>query len=280
MRWFMAGFAAFALSAAGCVASSSAIGGKPREIAQPKVVSLSPSTTELVAKSAVPQALVGRTASCNFPMNIQSQPIVMAGVKPDFERIAASEADYAVYDADLFSEADLSKLKEIGVEPLPFKAKTLDEFADFCYQLGRRIGGETTLSEYVDSIMKKIAEGRVEDGRPKPRALFLTGSEGEYLALGKGSLLADIVVRMNGEVVGPDADRWSAMNAEAILAADPQVIVCAGNASRVLADPRLAGTSAVKAKLVVDIDGDILLRSGQRMDQLVEAIGILLNRVK
>ncbi len=280
MRWFIAGLAALALSASGCVASGNAIGGKPRENQQPKIVSLSPSTTELVAKSGSSQVLVGRTASCNFPMNVQSQPIIMAGVKPDFERIAASEANYAVYDADLFSEADLSKLKEIGVEPIPFQAKNFEDFSDFCYRLAKRIGGETMLSDYIDSIVKKIAEGRVEDGEAKPRALFLSGSEGEYLALGRGTLLADITGRMNGEVVGPDADRWTAMNAEAILAADPQVIVCAGSAQRVLADPRLAQTSAVKARLVVDIDADILLRSGQRLDQLAEAIGILLNRVK
>jgi iron complex transport system substrate-binding protein len=280
MRWLSAGIAAFAAMSLGCVGTTDQIGGKPREDEDLKVVSLSPSTTEIAARTSISQKIVGRTASCNFPPNIASIPIVMDGVSPDFERIAASGAKLAVYDKALFDEADMAKLKELGIEALGMDSSSLVGYEEFALRVAKRMGGETQISEYIDQIYARITENKVADGAPKPRIMFVMGSEGEYMVAGKNSLLGDITGRLNGDIHGPDGSLWQTMNVEAILAAQPQAIIAAGNAERILADPRLAGLPAVKTRLVVDVEPDVLMRAGQRMHHMSEAIGIILNRVK
>lgn len=280
MRWLSAGIVAVAAMSLGCVGVTDQIGGKPREDENLKVVSLSPSTTEIAARTSFPDKLVGRTASCNFPPNIVSKPIIMDGVKPDFERIAASGAKLALYDKALFDDADLAKLKELGIEALGMDSSSLAGYEEFCLRVAKEMGGESQISEYVDSVYARITENKVPDGQAKPRIMFMMGDEGEYMVLGKSTLIGDITGRLNGDIQGPDGSSWQTMNVEAILAAQPQAIIAAGNAERILADPRLAGLPAVKSKLVVDVEPDALLRAGQRMHHVAEAIGIILNRVK
>jgi iron complex transport system substrate-binding protein len=59
---------------------------------------------------------------------------------------------------------------------------------------------------------------------------------------------------------------------------NPDVILVPGTkfdvsgADKVLKDPRFATVSAVKQKRVIVLDADILLREGQRVDQLIKAV--------
>src|SRR5579871_5760908 len=77
-----------------------------------KVVSLSPATSELAAIHLSLKVL-GGTSSDDYPASSGRVPRVLNGVKPNYEEIAQLQPDAVLYDPQLFSEGDLSKLKEM-----------------------------------------------------------------------------------------------------------------------------------------------------------------------
>ncbi len=265
------------LVVAGCQKGGDDIGGVPREGGTPAIVSLSPSTSELVGKLSFQNMLSGRTAEDDFPQSVQAAPIVMQGTTPDYEKIASIKPDLIVYDASLFSEDEIKKVEELGADTLPFDATNLDEFIDYCYRLAGRVGGESTMSEYVDEIYNAAEAAKGIAPETKPRVALLMGSDGRYMVAGKNGFLAHLATLCGGEVIGPDGTVFADMSIESLVAADPQLIITNGSAQAILNDPRFANTFAVKNKQVANIDGDVLLRAGGRVEKLIGALSSLIN---
>lgn len=253
---------------------STVVGGRPPDKFYRVIVSLSPDTTELIGQFGFLSVLKGRTASCNYPRNVATVPVV-CDVKPHYEKISAMRPDLIVYDDALFSDADKLKLKELGFELMPLKANTLAEFEDFLYRFGAITMSATKYSEYVDRIesARQLALANQPDSKPKV-AILMGGEGGEYWVDGKQSFRAQIVGIAGGVPVGPESTRFQPANIEALVAMDPDVIIVSGKdqARPLLADPRLKSVSAVRRGTVVGIEPDVLLRTGARVDVLIKTI--------
>ncbi len=265
------------IALAGC-AEPTVQGGKPNPKPVKKLVSLSPSVTEIVAMN-MPQMLAGRTAACNFPPTGLEQVPVLATVKPDYEKLAKVAPDLVVYDANLFSDADVTQMKAAAPKAnfLPFAAQTVQGYIDWLLELGKLTGTETAMSEYSDKVYGALERARGAAPTPLVRTLVLSGDgPGALFAAGKKSLLADVIRQGGGELLGDDSNRFTALKPEAIVSGDPELILVAGEASTVLKDPRFAATSAVKRNQVYGLNADVLLRAGSRFDKLIEGISRIL----
>ena len=267
-------FASVALT--GCASKAQTIGGVPRSGKIPRVVSLGPGTTEIIATSLDMRLLVGRSASDDYPANVSSVPVV-ASLKPDFEKIKGTGANFLVYDADLFNPDDVKKIEAMGLESFAFKAHTVAGFEKELYELAGKLGSETNVSAYVDRIERErsLAEGDTLADRPKV-AVVLGG--GKYLA-GTDSFLADVVRIAGGKIVGPTSVKFDPMSSEALVSAAPDVIVLATtkadakkDVAALRADPRFAATPAVRNGRVSAIEQDIVLRRGARVDKLIQSM--------
>ena len=233
------------------------------------IVSLSPSTTEILSLYFPGIKIVGRTASCDYPDTVKAIP-VMAGVKPDYEAIARVRPDLVIYDADLYNSADIEKLRQLKIETYAFRAKSLDGFIEELYKLASKLGGETEISELIDRIMvDKI--GNNSDSATKRRVMVVLGGPGEHMVAGTKSLQADMVRWAGFEPIGPEADKFVPANIESILAMKPDAFVVAGDPKFILEDPRLKALPAIAKKRVAEInDQSLILRAGGRVDVLLQ----------
>lgn len=260
------------------------VGGVRREIARPKAVSLSPSVTEILSKTGLFENMIGRTMSCDWPANVLKTTVVTSGTSPDFEKIAGLKPDYVVYDGALYSEADLAKFKELNIKTLKWDPNTLKEYEQQGLTLSRDLGGETGMSEYMDSVYRSIQEAnatRERDGVEQARVGLMTGSPGRYLAPGKESLWADVLKQTGSALVGPSGTIWAPLSTEEIIKQNPQVIITEeGKGSAILGDPALKSVAAVQRRLVFELDPDILLRRGGRLELLGEAFAAALSKIK
>jgi ABC-type Fe3+-hydroxamate transport system substrate-binding protein len=257
--------------AAGCQ-QTEIVGGKPREKYYRSAISLSPNTTELLVSYFPGVRVQGRTASCDYPEQVKQFPVV-ANVKPDFEQIAKIRPDVVVYDASLYNANDIEKLKQLGIDLIEFDVSTVDEFCDRVVRLASQLAAETEISDYVDKI-KSTREGNLAVGGPKRRVMIvLSGSTGEYMAAGLGTIQADFIRACGYEPIGPDSDKFETINIERIIQDSPEVIVVAGDPSRMIADPRLSALPAVQNKRVVGFsDQRMLLRAGTRVDTCISTL--------
>jgi ABC-type Fe3+-hydroxamate transport system substrate-binding protein len=276
-------------------------GGVQNKAVPASIISLSPSTTEIIARWGPLDKLRGRTTSCNWPTYVKQTPIV-GDVKPNYEAIAMMKPkiDLIIYDDQLYSAHDLAKLKTLGARLRPFGANTLDEFAEQLYKLGSDLGSETKSSEYVDKIMAARARGQADARDPRPKVALLMG---DYLA-GTKSLYADMVRASGGEPVGPDSQQWEKLNREAITQWNPDVLLIASDEmferfeseaksdtsraerkdvvlikyvpAEVMRDPRLQSLTAIKKRQVASVRPDVIARRGGRIDVMIEGMRMFL----
>lgn len=246
--------------------------------AAPKnIASLSPGTTEILARWGPFSFLKGKTSSCNWPSFLGNVPVVLSSTSPDYEVLVAKKFDMVVFDPQLYSEAEIAKIEDLGIPTFAWDPKSVDEMIHELYKLGAATGAETKTSEYADKIFNAVELAKAQAPNPRPTVALVIPSQGsEHMIAGKNSFQADELKAAGGEFVGPESDRFVSLDAEALLAWDPQVLIVAGPAGPILNDERLKSLAAVKSGRVYPINPDAALRRGGRVDQFILAVSGLL----
>ena len=264
----------------GCSSQAGKVYVRPRPKIYRSVISLSPSTTEMILSDADSSALHGRTASCNWPKGMIGRVPIVAGVKPDYERIQSLHPDLIVYDGSLFSKDEIEKLKSAThADVFEFDPNSLDEFVAKAQDLASTLASELRFNDYLNRVI--VEQGAATGGKftSTPKVSVVMGTtNGGYMIAGTDGFLADVVKTCNGQLVGPKGKNFVALSPEQLLSANPEVIIVPGTKEdftsfeSISKDPKFASVTAVKNKRVVPIESDILLRKGQRVDTLIKAV--------
>lgn len=258
----------------GCAKSNRLIVyGVPAKAAR-SIVSLSPSTTEVVALKGGTNFLAGRTSSCDFPTFVKKIPVVCS-IKPDYEKIAEIKPDLIVYDPDLFNASEVAQMKNYcRMEPFALGGDTVADFEDNLYKLAQLYTGETFMSQYVDQVESAKRASMADPVTPKPKvALLLPGDHSEHMIAGTKSFQADEIRCATGEPVGPDARMFVKLNAESLIQMNPDIILVAGNdTAPITNDPRLKSLAAVQKHRVRAIIAGAILRRGARVPDVIDQL--------
>ncbi len=264
---------ALAICGIGCGESVTIVGGKPRPKFYHQIVSLSPGTTEIALQYGTARFLVGRTAADDYPKFQANKVPIVASVKPDYEKIASIKPDLILYDALLYNDQDVTKIKATGADLFVVSANTVDDFISQLYTFGSLAAGETNVSSYVDRILAARSSAQGDAANPKLKvAILMPGQGSEHMIAGTDSFVADLVRAAGGEPVGPKADRFVSLSPEFLVGQNPDIIITSGEGQAVLADARLASVKAIKARRVMGVKSDVLLRRGSRVDKVIDAL--------
>jgi iron complex transport system substrate-binding protein len=265
---------ALAILVVGCGQHSQEAFRRPKKFYR-DIVSLSPGATEIIFQDlqVAGQTLKGRTESCNYPQGIQKVPVVTKRFKPDYELLASMKPDLIVYDATLYNDSDVEKLKELGIELFALQSSSLKEFRISLYKLGAKTRSEQNISEYDEKIQAAMDKAAGSHSGPKKTvAVIMPGNGAEHMIAGVDSFQSDIVRASGGTAVGPKASRFVQLDPEALIQWNPDVILVAGPISSVAKDPRLQNLKAVKGNQVLAVSPDIILRAGSRVDTVINGI--------
>lgn len=267
------------LAMVACGPGPKTIGGVPRKKVFERIVSLSPSTSEIVISSVDQNRIKGRTEACNFPQYMVDKIPVVASLKPDYESLQTIGPDLIVLDGDLYNEQDTEKLKSLGAELFVMKATTVEELIRQIYEMAALMGNETQFSSYVERVIQE--RNRAIGDKPTEQikvAVVLPGSGSEHLIAGTDSFQADVIRISGGTPVGPKSNRFEMANSELLIAENPDVLIVPADKKdpqkalkSLLADPRLRTLKAVQTGRVKFLDADIALRKGGRVDKLIQA---------
>ena len=242
-------------------------GGVPRKAFFKSIVSLSPSTTEMVGLAGI--MLIGRTQACNYPRSMSSVPVV-ADLKPDYEKITQIHPDLILLDRDLYGDSEIQKLKETKAVVKVVGSDTVEGYIKDFYTLGNLISGEANINEYIIRVRKQITASQGEKpGKELKAAFIIPDASGHHMIAGTKSFQADVVRIIGATPVGPDSNKFEMLNAEFLMTQNPDFIFIAGDEKRFLADTRFANLRAVKSKNILSLDQDIALRKGSRVDEFI-----------
>jgi iron complex transport system substrate-binding protein len=223
-----------------------------------RIVSLLPSTTEILfALGAGPQ-VVGVTFECDTPAEARLRRVVSTSEMPeglspreidDYVRAAVARGEdlyrldagaLAGLDADLVITQDLCQVCAVDVQAvdealahlgctadvLTVDPHTVGQMLDSVLLLGERTGQVGPAKQLVEDLRGRLdAVSRAVEARPRPRVLVLEWTDPPYAP---GHWIPEMVSLAGGEpALGTAGERSFAVTWEQVHDAAPDVVVCA-----------------------------------------------------
>jgi iron complex transport system substrate-binding protein len=241
----------------------------PREKQAVRVVSTSPSMTEIVFALGRGTALVGRSRFCDHPPEVLSIPDVGGFADPSIERILALSPTLVCGERGPAGPQLPQALESHGVGTFFPEMDDLTAIGKAMAELGKRIDataeGERLgleLENAVADVKKKTQD------LPKPRVLFLFDFR-PLVAAGPGSFPDELLRVAGGRNVIESGEKYPRLGLEALFAADPDVIIDGsghGDASPKHRDvPALETLRAVRDGRLHALASTAALRPGPRL---------------
>jgi iron complex transport system substrate-binding protein len=279
-----------------------------------RIVSLLPSTTEILFAIGAGDDVVGVTYECDHPAEARTRTVVSntalpPGLTPaeiDAEvraRVAAGEDLYRLdegalraLDADVVVTQDLCAVCAIDVvnvdqalqhlgceaEVITCDPNDLDEVLASIEQLGRVAGRETEAASVVVHLRERldVVRGAVA-GRSRPRVALLEWTDPPFVA---GHWLPDMIEAAGGTVaIGTTGQKSVTASWADVVASAPDVVVVAPCGYRLDGAMDLAGTVLAAGVLppttplwAVDADA-AFVRPGPRLVDGIEALAAVLH---
>jgi iron complex transport system substrate-binding protein len=204
-------------------------GGRVVHLVRParRVVSLNPSTTELLFAIGAGSQVVGRTRWCDWPPGAARVPSLGDGFPPNIEAVLATHPDLAVIYAAGVNRAAARRLDELGVPVLELRTDRLEDLARAARLLGAATGHRQAAESLAAGIEAGLAAATHEAlARPAgPRVVILAWLT-PPLVLSSGSYLHEVVELAGGRNVFGDLARASGpASLEAIASRDPDLVL-------------------------------------------------------
>jgi len=242
------------------------------------IVALAPSFVEVLFAIAAGDAVVAVDENTDFPPEAAART-KLSGFEPSVEGIAALEPDLVIifFDPGGLEEA----LEGLGI-PVLFLAspQSVEGVFDQIELLGRATGhleeAEALIAdmrESIDAIAEKLAD--VQEG---PRVFHEVGPE--LFTASDEDFVGDLYTILKAQNIAAGAGPFPQLTAEAVIAADPEVIILADvpavTPEEVKARPGWDSVSAVQNDRVFAVDPDIVSRNGPRLVDGLEELARLL----
>jgi iron complex transport system substrate-binding protein len=278
-----------------------------------RIVSLLPSTTEILFAIGAGDDVVGVTFECDFPAEARTRRIVSTSAMPEglgpaeidaFVVAAMARGDdlyhldegaLAGLDADLVVTQDLCAVCAVDVsvvddalahlgcraEVLTIDPHTLDDVFASIVALGRATGHDDEAERLVADQRRRLESvRRATAGRPRPRVMFLEWTDPPFAP---GHWIPEMIEAAGGDpLLATAGEKSRRVTWDAVHAAEPEVVVVAPcgfdrAGSRRLADDLVASGALPDGVPVHAVDANASwARPGTRLVDGVEELARLL----
>ncbi len=244
------------------------------------IVALAPSFVEILFAIGAGDSVVAVDENTDFPPEAATKT-KLSGFEPSLEGVAALEPDLVIIFFDPGGLEDA--LEGLGIPVLFLDTPAsiqgvFDQIELLSSVTGRLDEAESLIADMqagIDAIVAELAG--VQEG---PRIFHELDST--FFTVGPGSFVADLYGLLNAQnIADATGDAFPQMSAEAIIEADPEVIILADaefgeSAETVKARPGWENVSAVQSDRIFPVDPDLVSRPGPRLVEGLETLGKLL----
>ena len=235
--------------------------GHPVDIAAPatRIVSLSPSLTELLFAIGAGDRIVGRTRWGTLPRAAEDVPSVGDGLSPNLETILAREPDVVVLYHTPTNAATIERLRAIGIATLSVRMDRLEDVPEAARFLADVLGdlpGADTLADRFEVRLDSLRRRTIlSDSGP---SVTILAWDAPPVVIGGGSFLSQLLELAGAHNVFADLDAPSAtVSLESIARRDPDVLLLVGGGEPAVLDRAEWRTlSAVEEGRILSVDGD------------------------
>lgn len=243
-----------------------------------RIVSLAPSSTELLfAVGAGPQ-VVGRTTWCRYPAAALAVPVVGDGLDPNIEAVAATHPDLVVLYRSPSNGAAITQFDQLGITSVVLRQDLLADVA----RDARLLGTLTAHQAAADSLGRLLDSLSELPPAPVRARVAIVVWDNPPIVIGGGSFLDELGRLAGARNVFHDLPQASAtVSLESIAARNPDLIAVvddssASNTPSFARRPEWRAVPAVRAGRIIHLPGTLFGRPSPRAAEAVAAYQRLL----
>jgi len=253
-----------------------------------RVISLSPSNTEILFAIGAGAQVVGRDEFSDYPAEASALPSVGGSMgKYNFEQIAALKPDLVLAGA-LQTPEQIKTLEDLGLNVYVLTNPTdLDGMYKDLQTVGKLTGKEAEAEKLAASLKARVdaVEAKLSQTSERPLVFYeLDGSTPDKpWTSGPNTFISTLIAKAGGKNVGDALEsEWAQISQEALIAQNPTIILLGDAAygttpEQVAQRPGWDAIAAVKAGKVYPFDDNLLSRPGPRLVDGLEALAKLIH---
>ena len=201
-------------------------------LASPRIISLSPTNTELAFAAGITPIAVSTYS--NYPPEAKTIEQVANWQGLNFERIVALKPDVVLAWRGGNPERQVSQIEALGSKVIWLDSKSVTDVEAALRQLAPLSPTPEKALQVADELGHKFAELRARYKTNKPIKVFLQFSQQPLFTTNHESIQNEIVKMCGGEnIFASSPVPWPQVSREQVLSRKPEAIIIAGDESRV-----------------------------------------------
>lgn len=243
-----------------------------------RIISLSPSATEILFAIGAQNQIAARSDFCDFPENAKNIPSVggFDGKTLSIEKILSFSPDF-VYLTNGMHNYLIPFLQKHNIAYYISVADSIQTVLQEITEIGKITDHQLQAQKLCNQIkqdLQKIAE----QNKSKPKVtVYWEVWTPPYMSAGKNSFINEIITYAGGINIFSDIEQpYPVVSEEAILMRNPQIIIIpnstVGGTTAVTSRKNWQNISAVKNNKIYSVDTNIISRPGPRISQAIELI--------
>jgi iron complex transport system substrate-binding protein len=261
--------------------SGSAFAGEPASPPK-RIISLAPSTTEILYALGLGDRIVGVTTFCDYPEAAKAKAKIGGMSNPSLEAVVSLKPDIVVLTTDGNPKEFEERLRSLQITTFVFTARRLSELPQGIRELGGALGVKNKADKLADEIegdIEKIQKSSLVS-RPssiKKKILYIVWPE-PLIVAGPGTIIDDAITLLGDVNIAQGAvSAYPKYSIEEVIRQAPDVILIGkGSGMDMMAISRgilkrMTSVPAVKSGAICYL-GDGLYRLGPRVVQGIEEL--------
>jgi iron complex transport system substrate-binding protein len=238
-----------------------------------RLISLAPNLTEIAYAAGAGSMLVGTVEFSDYPAAAKAVPRVGDAWRVDPEQVLALRPDVVLVWPTGTPETTIARLRSLGLNVVDVPTQSLADVPRALRQVGRLAGTMPVAEAAARDFEARVARQRARYAGLPPLAVFIQIDDEPIYTVNGRHVISEIVVLCGGRNVFADLPQLAPpISTEAVLAADPQVILSTDDT---IAEPqqfwqRWPRLRAVHSGNVYKLPSDLVTRAAPRLAQGVE----------
>jgi ABC-type Fe3+-hydroxamate transport system substrate-binding protein len=254
-------------------------GDVPRFVRPPqRIVSLNPSTTDLLFALHAGPRIVGRSRWDLYPDSARLIPSLGDALRPSVEAVLGARPDLVILYASEDNRSAYDRLRSVGIGVIALRIDRIEHFDRAARLLGELTGNADAGASVADSVQRTLA--RVRDATrqlSRPR-VFWHIWDAPLITIGRGSFLSQLIDIAGARNVYEDiAAPSQQVTFEDVVRRDPEFVLVGPEGGASLArDPAWRAIRAVREGRVRVVDTTLVGRPSVRLGEAaVHLAGLL-----
>ena len=210
-----------------------------------RVISLSPSVTEILWGIGVFDRVVAVSTFCEYPEEAKGLPRVGGWTNTNLEQVMGLSPDLVIL-TDAQAPLVEGRLQALGFETLVVRSQSLTDIFAAIESIGTAVGASESAAALLSKMKAELdVIAQRTGGRDRPSVLCvvdrLPGTLRDLYISTEGSYLTDLVRIAGGDPIAPPAPHsYAQISTEALVSFDPEIVL---DMVQTLAVPVAVGTS-------------------------------------